>query len=302
MKRVAVVGAGPAGLAAAVTATQRGHRLTLFEAGETIGGHFDLARRIPGKEEFRAYTMMLDRHGVEIRLHSRAGIEELSGFHEVVLATGVVPRIPDIPGIDHPMVLSYAEAISGRPVGKTVAVVGVGGIGFDVSAFLVTTPAEPADDYRTPSIILEDWKAEWGAANPHEVRGALTAPAPAPAAREVYLLQRTRGPQGTRLGKTSGWVHRASVKAKAVQQLSGVNYERIDDDGLHISFGHDRCGRRVLALDNVVICAGQNSVRDLDEGLRRRGLHPYVIGGAARAAELDAKRAIRQGTELAARL
>ncbi len=297
-KRVAVVGAGPAGLATAVTAAQRGHRVTLFEAGGKIGGQFDLARRIPGKEEFREtiryYTTMLNRHGVEVRLHTRAGIDDLAGFHEVVLATGVVPRIPDIPGIDHPMVLSYAEAISGRPVGKTVAVVGAGGIGFDVSEFLVTD--------ESPSINLKDWKAEWGAADPREVRGALTTPSPAPATRAVYLLQRTKGPQGTRLGKTSGWVHRASLKAKGVQQLSGVNYERIDNDGLHISFGPDRSGRRLLEVDNVVICAGQDPVRDLEEGLRRAGLHPHVIGGAAQATELDAKRAIRQGTELAARL
>jgi 2,4-dienoyl-CoA reductase (NADPH2) len=304
-KRIAVVGAGPAGLAAAITAAQRGHNVTLFEAGDVIGGQFDLARRIPGKEEFsetiRYYSTMLTKHGVDVRLRTRAGVEELVGFDEVVLATGVAPRIPDIPGIDHPMVLSYAQAIAGKPVGKTVAVVGAGGIGFDVSEFLVTTPAEPADGMRSPQHVKE-WKAEWGAADPQEARGALTTPIPAPAAREVYLLQRTKGPQGGRLGKTSGWVHRASLKAKGVQQLSGVNYERIDDAGLHISFGPDRADRRLLEVDNVVICAGQESVRDLEEGLRRNGIEPHVIGGADVAAELDAKRAIKQGIELAARL
>jgi 2,4-dienoyl-CoA reductase (NADPH2) len=258
-----------------------------------------MARRIPGKEEFgetiRYFTTMLAKLGVAVRLGARASAGELTGYDEIVLATGVVPRIPAIPGIDHPMVLTYAEAITGiKPVGRTVAIVGAGGVGFDVGELLVTESS--------PTLNIKEWKAEWGAADPQEARGALTAAIPAPPAREVYLLQRTKGPQGRGLGKTSGWVHRASLKAKGVHQLSGVNYERITDAGLHISFGPDRQRPRLLAVDNVVICAGQEPVRDLEAELRSAGIEPHVIGGAAVAAELDAKRAIRQGTELAARL
>ncbi|WP_067539181.1 NADPH-dependent 2,4-dienoyl-CoA reductase [Nocardia crassostreae] len=298
-KKVAVVGAGPAGLSAAVSLAQRGHVVDLFESDDKIGGQFDIARRIPGKEEFsetvRYYTRQIEITGVRLHLGTRATAQQLidGNYDEVILATGVKPRIPNIPGIDHPKVLTYAELVrEGRPVGRKVAVIGAGGIGFDVSEFLTVEGH--------PSLKLDEWKEEWGVSDDPNARGFLTAPKPSPAAREVVLLQRKSSSFGKDLGKTSGWVHRAAVKAKGVEQIGGVNYERIDDRGLHISFGEKRQRPTVIECDNVILCAGQESVRDLEEPLKAAGVKIHLIGGADLAAELDAKRAINQGTRLAA--
>ena len=298
-RTVAVVGAGPAGLAAAVNLARRGHRVTLFEADDRIGGQFGIARLIPGKEEFaetlRYFTRQLELTGVDVRLGIRASVADLTGFDDVVVATGVRPRVPDIAGIDRPNVLSYPQAVRGEAsIGTRVAVIGAGGIGVDVAEFLTHTTS--------PAMDLAAWKREWGVCDDEDAAGGMTAPQPSPSPREVYLLQRSPGRIGARLGKTSGWVHRASLKHKGVHELSGVNYERIDADGLHISFGTDRRDPRVLAVDTVVVCAGQESVRDLADGLVAAGVTTHVIGGADVAAELDAKRAIEQGTRLADRI
>ncbi|WP_280354929.1 NADPH-dependent 2,4-dienoyl-CoA reductase [Nocardia otitidiscaviarum] len=300
-RRFAVVGAGPAGLSAAVSLAQRGHHVDLYESDDKIGGQFDIARRIPGKEEFnetiRYYTRMIEVAGVRLHLETRATAQQLidGNYDEVILATGVRPRIPKIPGIDHPKVLTYAELVrDGKPVGKKVAVIGAGGIGFDVSEFLTVEGH--------PSLKLDEWKEEWGVTDDENVRGFVTTPKPSPAARDVVLLQRKTSSFGKGLGKTSGWVHRAAVKAKGVEQIGGVNYERIDDRGLHISFGEKRERPRVIECDNVILCAGQESVRELEEPLRTAGVRVHLIGGADLAAELDAKRAIEQGTRLAAAL
>ena len=295
-KRLAVVGAGPAGLSAAVTAAERGHEVDLFEAAEHIGGQFDLARRIPGKEEFnetiRYYLRRLETMGVRLHLGQRATATGLiaAGFDEIVLATGVRPRTPDIPGIDHPMVLSYPQAIRDvASVGRRVAVVGAGGIGVDVSELLT--------HLASPSLDLAAWQREWGVADPEVARGAVGRPEPEPAQRLVYLLQRTRERMGSRLGKTTGWIHRAALSAKNVCHIAGVGYEKIDDEGLHITTD---TGYQVLAVDTVVVCAGQEPVRDLHDAIVDAGIPVHLIGGADVAGELDAKRAIDQGARVAA--
>ena len=301
-RKVAVVGAGPAGLAAATTLADRGHEVELFEARDHVGGQFDIAMRIPGKEEFaesvRYFTRRLELGGVTVRLSTRADAQELAdaGFDDVVVATGVVPRLPDIPGIDHPTVVTYDELVRGeREAGHTVAVIGAGGIGVDVCEFLTTE--------RSPALDVEEWRAEWGVGDPAETRGGLVDAQPEKSPREVVLLQRKTSRIGKDLGRTTGWVHRASLRAKGVEQIAGVaEYERIDDDGLHIALGEDGAEKRVLDVDTIVVCAGQESVRDLAEPLERRGIRVHVVGGADVAAELDAKRAIRQGTEVATRI
>ncbi len=301
-RRVAVVGAGPAGLAAATTLAGRGHEVELFEARDHVGGQFDIAMRIPGKEEFaetiRYYTRQLDLTGVKVHLSTRAEADELAaaGFDDVVVATGVTPRLPDIDGIDHPSVVTYDALVRGeRTAGRRVAVIGAGGIGVDVCEFLTT------DD--SPALDVAAWRSEWGVGDPADTRGGVVPPHPGASPREVVLLQRKTTSIGKGLGKTTGWVHRANLRAKGVEQVTGVvAYERIDDEGLHVAVGEGGAEKRTIAVDTVVVCAGQESVRGLADPLEERGIRVHVIGGADVAAELDAKRAIRQGTEVAARI
>jgi len=289
---VAVVGAGPAGLAAAASAAERGFAVTLFEAAPAIGGQFRLAMQVPGKEDFaetlRYFTRRLEVLGVHVRLGTRVDAADLAGYDHVIVATGVTPRIPQIDGLDHPSVTSYADLLSGRTTaGRRVAVIGAGGIGVDVSHYLTHEPE-----------TLEEWKAHWGVADPATHRGGLTARVPRTSPREVTLVQRKTTPIGIGLGKTSGWAHRAVLKQSGVRQVSGATYVRVDDEGLHLLVD----GRpEVVACDTVVVCAGQESVREVYDALAD---HPsvHLIGGADVAAELDAKRAIAQGTRVAAAL
>jgi len=300
-KRIAVVGAGPAGLACATTLAERGHEVHLFEAAAHIGGQFNLAKLIPGKEEFhetlRYFTRRIALTHVQLHLSTRASAPELIAqkFDQVVLATGVVPRDPRIPGSDAPNVLSYVEALhSTKPVGQRVAIVGAGGIGFDVAEFLVTQPGH------SPTLNLAEWLTEWGVADPASVRGGVVRAQPAPPARQVTLLQRKAGKLGKGLGKTTGWIHRAALQMKKVEMIGGVNYERITPQGLFVTYGDGRRDGQLIECDTVVLCAGQEPLRELFEPLRAAGVSTHLIGGADEATELDAKRAIDQGTRLAA--
>ncbi|MFF8711810.1 FAD-dependent oxidoreductase [Streptomyces sp. NPDC015184] len=297
VKRVAVVGAGPAGLACAVSAAERGHRVTLFDAAEEIGGQLNVARKVPGKEEFdetlRHFRTRLREERVELRLGTRVTADALDAFDEIVLATGVTPRSPAIPGLDHPSVVGYLDVLrDGAPVGERVAIIGAGGIGFDVAEFL-TDPGESA------SLDPEVFFRQWGVDTDYRERGGLRAPERTKAPRSVHLLQRGTGKVGAGLGKTTGWIHRTELRHRGVTTVAGATYDRIDDDGLHLTVD----GRQhLLPVDTVVICAGQEPNRALYEELLAAGRPARLIGGADVAAELDAKRAIRQGTELAASL
>ena len=296
-KTIAVVGAGPAGLACATEAAGRGHRVTLFDGAGDIGGQFNLAKRIPGKEEFheplRYFRHRIEETGVDLRLHTQVDADALAGFDEVVVATGVTPRSVDFTGADHAKVVSYLDVLEGRvDVGRKVAIIGAGGIGFDVAEFLAQADGSPTLDPAR-------WMAEWGVDPAFAAPGGLAPAHPEAPARQIWLLQRSPGKPGARLGKTTGWIHRATLKAKAVKMLGGVEYVGVDDDGLHIRIDGSA---QTLAVDHVVVCAGQEPRRTLFDALMARGRKPHLIGGAKLANELDAKRAIDEGSRLAAAL
>jgi 2,4-dienoyl-CoA reductase (NADPH2) len=304
-RRVAVVGAGPAGLSAATVAAECGHDVTLFDSSDSVGGQFKIAMQIPGKEEFaetiRYFRRQIDLTGVKLKLGVRVTREQLiaDGYDEVVIATGIKVRRPPIEGIDHPKVLSYIDVLQNKaPVGKRVAIIGAGGIGFDVGEYLLHDPRHPLP------LALDVWAREWGVGLKGDTPGGLVAPETPEPVRQLYLLQRKTSKLGAGLGKTSGWVHRAVLARNGVVMLAGVQYDRIDDQGLHITVGGEQ---RLLSVDNVVVCAGQDSLTELMPSEAEAKAHPSwprfrKIGGAALAAELDAKRAIKEGAELAAGL
>jgi len=304
-KRVAVIGAGPAGLAFAVNAAERGHHVTLYDAADEVGGQLTVARQVPGKQEFdetlRYFRHQLTATGVEVRLGHRVTVDDLTGYDEVVVATGVVPRIPDIPGIDHPMVLGYLDVLHDHvEVGRRVAILGAGGIGFDVAEYL-TDPslahgleAGPDTSRDVPAFL-----SAWGVDATHSTPGGLATATRQKSPREVTLLQRKSSKVGAGLGKTTGWIHRTELKHRGVTMVAGAAYDHIDDDGLHFLIdGH----KQLLAVDNIIVCTGQEPNRNLYDDLVSRGVSAHLIGGADVAAELDAKRAIDQGTRLAAEL
>lgn len=298
-KKIAVVGAGPAGLAFATVAAQRGHEVHLYDGEKEIGGQFNMAKQIPGKEEFhetlRYFAGQLYKYGVNIHLGQWIDADLLlsGGFDEVALATGVFPRPLDLPGIDHPKVLGYIDVLKHhRPVGQKVAIIGAGGIGFDVAEFL-------SQDTSPTSLNVDAFMNEWGVDMHYETKGGLKNPEPEKTERTIYLLQRSKGKLGERLGKTTGWIHRSSLKNRKVQMIGSVQYHRIDDQGLHISINDVP---QVLEVDQVIVCAGQEPMRDLFEPLQRKGINVYLIGGAEEARELDAKRAIDHASRLAAKI
>ena len=292
-KAVVVVGGGPAGLACATTAAARGHRVTLFEAAAEIGGQFRLARNIPGKEEFhetlRYYAAQLKKHDVDVRMNCLAELSEVKDFDEIVVASGVKPRKIMIPGADNPICLSYAEVISGESqAGRRVAIIGAGGIGFDVAAFLVHRQSK--------AVEVDQFMSQWGVDMSHSTPGGLKKAELSIADRELYLLQRKSTKPGAGLGKTTGWIHRSALKKSGVIMLSGVEYLGITDEGHGIRHNNETS---LLAVDTIVICAGQVSELGLADELKARNVAHHIIGGASEAAELDAKRAISQGVALA---
>ena len=301
-QRFAVVGAGPAGLTAATVLAERGHEVHLFDAASEVGGQLNMAKVVPGKEEFHEMLRYLRRQvevtGVQLHLGQRVQAPDLQGYDQVIIATGVVPRNPGIPGQDHPKVLSYIDVLRHRkPVGPRVAVIGAGGIGFDVAEFLVSEGHSTTTD-------LPAWQAEWGVTDPALAVGGLNPAGPqaTPPGRQVTLLQRKAGKLGEGLGKTTGWIHRTALKMKRVTMIGGVNYERISDEGLLVSDGEKRENLRWIACDTVVLCAGQLPLRELADALIAQGQQVHLIGGAHEAGELDAKRAIDQAARLAAAL
>ena len=292
-KRMAVVGAGPAGLAFAAVAAERGHDVTLFEKADALGGQFNFAKRIPGKEEFQYtldyFTGQLKKFEVQIKLNTEVTSERLHAFDEVILATGVKPRMPNIQGLDHPSVMTYADLLQGaRQPGSRVAIIGAGGIGFDVAEALTQ---EPSEDPKT------DFYREWGIDVSMSHRGGVVTPEKPQIAREVYLLQRKKEKMGRRLGKTTGWIHRMSLKHRDVHMLTGVNYQRIDDEGLHILLNDKP---KLLRVDSIIVCAGQEEMNGLYQPLKQKGCSVHLIGGAFKALELDARHAINQASRLAA--
>jgi len=300
-KKIAVIGAGPAGLSSASILAQRGHKVTLFDKADEIGGQFNIAKQIPGKEEFyetlRYFKKQLGIHQVQLKLNTLVTADVIAdgNFDEVVLATGIIPRMPKIEGIEHPKVLNYVEVLKEKkPVGKSVAIIGAGGIGFDVAEYL-------AEEGKSPSLDVDRWLQEWGIDKSLEARAGIEGVVPEnhPAKRKIYMLKRSKGKFGANLGKTTGWIHRATLKKKEVQFINRVEYTKIDDEGLHYIQNEEH---KLLKVATIVICAGQIPLKELLAPLEENGLKVHVIGGADVASELDAKRAINQGCRLAATL